>query len=261
MGSTLVNYLATVDDIALLAILDSDASVEVFLAAQPDVIVDLSLGPAVDVHGPRVAASGIPYIIGATGFKAETVEVMREAASQLAVNDVADERGYQSRTLAEGRAAHAAGHILIVPNFSLGATLMQRFAEQAAAYMHAPVVTERHHAGKADAPSGTAVATARRIAAARTAAAITDCPSTAERFHEQHTAALGANVDGVAIHSARGAGYLAEQEVRFTLPGEMLCIEHRALDRSCYMSGIVYAIRNVQRVNGIQVGLDSILDI
>jgi 4-hydroxy-tetrahydrodipicolinate reductase len=260
MGTALVNHLATVPDIALLAMLDSGESVDVFLAAKPDVVVDLSLGPAVDGHGPTVAAAGIPYIIGATGFRAETVEELRSIAETSQAGDISGATGYQSTSLAEGRASKPGTPVLIVPNFSLGATLMQRFAAQAAAFMHAPVVTERHHAGKADAPSGTAVATAQRIAQARNTANVTDKPSTAQHFHEQRAGSLGTDLDGVAVHSVRGAGYLAEQEVRFTLPGEMLCIEHRALDRSCYLSGIVYAIRNVHRVHGLQIGLDSILE-
>jgi 4-hydroxy-tetrahydrodipicolinate reductase len=58
----------------------------------------------------------------------------------------------------------------------------------------------------------------------------------------------------------RGAGYLAEQEVRLCLPGEILCIEHRSLDRRCFMSGIVYAVRNIGWVQGLQVGLETILE-
>jgi 4-hydroxy-tetrahydrodipicolinate reductase len=261
MGVALVNHLAIVPDISLLSTLDSGESIDEFLAAKPDVIVDLSLGPAVDVHGPQIAGSGIPYIVGATGFRFDTVERMRAAAAAGPASTITGETGYQSSERARAQAADAHIHILIVPNFSLGATLMQRFAEQAAALMHAPAVTERHHSGKADAPSGTAVATAQRIAAARSSAQVEDRPSTAAQFHEQRSGALGADFEGVAVHSVRGAGYLAEQEVRFTLPGEMLCIEHRALDRSCYMSGIVYAIRNIKRVRGLQIGLDTILEL
>jgi 4-hydroxy-tetrahydrodipicolinate reductase len=147
--------------------------------------------------------------------------------------------------------------VLIVPNFSLGASLMVHFAGQAARLMEHASITERHHAGKADAPSGTARFTAQRIAAAREGGAAPP----AREYHEQLPGVMGGAEAGIPIHSLRGAGYLAEQEVRFCLPGESLLIEHRSLDRSCFMPGIVYAIRNISRVRGLQIGLDTILEV
>ena len=57
---------------------------------------------------------------------------------------------------------------IVAPNFALGAVLLLRFAAEAARYFDAAEVIELHHDGKVDAPSGTAIATARAIAAART---------------------------------------------------------------------------------------------
>jgi 4-hydroxy-tetrahydrodipicolinate reductase len=122
--------------------------------------------------------------------------------------------------------------------------------------------------GKADAPSGTALFTANRIADARDADGSSAAgrrpasrQSTPAHFAESHSGVLGHDLRGVAVHSLRGDGWLAEQAVSLTLPGESLTIEHRSIDRRCFMSGIIYAIRNIGRVRGLTVGLDAILEL
>lgn len=234
MGSALREHLGKAPDIELHATLEAGESVPLFLAQKPDAVLDLSLGKAVDSHALDIVTARIPYIIGATGYSSETVDGLRG--------------------LAEGLGAK----VLIVPNFSLGASLLVRFASQAAKLMEYASITERHHAGKVDAPSGTARFTAQRIAAARTQSGAGQ-PSAA--YHEHLPGVLGGIDAGVPIHSIRGTGYLAEQEVRFCLPGESLLLEHRSLDRTCFMPGILYAIRNINRVRGLQIGLDAILDV
>jgi 4-hydroxy-tetrahydrodipicolinate reductase len=248
MGQALIEHLAGVPDVQLAAEHTRHTDLQQFLGSELDVVVDLSKGEGVDTHGPAVVKRGLPYIVGATGYKPVTIELLTGLA------DAAD------------------SPVLIVPNFSLGANLMIRFAAQAARLMEAPVVTERHHMGKADAPSGTALFTAQRIVDSRaehlarpgvgqvTSPAKT---STSNHFKESpdHEGVLGGSLGGVAIHSLRGDGYLAEQQVSFTLPGENLSIEHRSIDRRCFMSGIIYAIRNIGRVRGLVIGLDAILEL
>ena len=247
MGTALITALGDTPDIELVAQHTRHSDLAEFLANELDVVVDLSTGPGVDTHGPAVVKRGIPYIVGATGYKPVTVELL------TGLSDAAD------------------SPVLIVPNFSLGANLMIRFAAQAARLMEAPVITERHHMGKADAPSGTALFTANRIADscrgginASQQGAMNGSPtrtSTPAHFSESHPGVLGHAHHGIAIHSLRGDGYLAEQEVRLTLPGESLSIEHRSIDRRCFMSGIIYAIRTIGRVTGLVVGLDAILEL
>lgn len=231
MGTALREHLAGEPDIALHATLEMGEPLAAFIAARPDLALDLSLGRGVDEHGPAIAEAGIPYIVGATGYAATTVDKLRDAAARNGTP------------------------VLIVPNFSLGANLMIKFAASAARLMHAPVITERHHAGKADAPSGTARFTAQRIAEALGGDA-----APLRSYDETLSGVLGGKEHGVALHSLRGEGYLAEQEVRLSLPGEALIIEHRSIDRRCFMPGIIYAIRNIGKVRGLQVGLDTILE-
>jgi 4-hydroxy-tetrahydrodipicolinate reductase len=236
MGGALRAYLEGVDDVFLCATLNSGGSIAALLAAMPEVVVDLSTGPALDEHGVAVVDAGIPYVIGATGYGEGTLERLREASDR------------------------SGAPVLVVPNFSLGANLMIKFAAAASRLMQAPVITERHHMGKADAPSGTAVFTARRIAEARGGMDI-GRDSTARHFAEHLPHVLGGELEGVAIHSLRGDGYLAEQSVQLSLTGESLSIEHRSIDRRCFMPGIIYAVRNIGRVSGLQIGLDTIVEV
>jgi 4-hydroxy-tetrahydrodipicolinate reductase len=239
MGSALATHLRTLDDIRLHATLEVDEDCGSLIAASCDVVLDLSVGGAVDDHGPLVVENGLPYIVGATGYRSETVQQMRKLAQRNS------------------------SPVLLVPNFSLGANLMIMAAAAAARLMDYPAITERHHDGKLDAPSGTARYTAERMGDARRRAGTDETRiSTASGYAEQLNGVMGGNTDGgIAIHSLRGTGYLAEQAVSFCLPGESLTVEHRSIDRRCFMPGIVYAIRNIGKVQGLQIGLDSILEL
>jgi 4-hydroxy-tetrahydrodipicolinate reductase len=234
MGQTLAQYLKDIPDITLAACLEAGEPAGPFLASACTVVLDLSLGRAVEAHGPGIVAAGKAYIVGATGYSAAAVAGLERAS------------------------AASGAPVLLVPNFSLSANLMIKFASAAAKLMHSPVITERHHERKADAPSGTARYTAARISEAL-AGAEPGLPSTGAQYQEQLPGVLGGADGGVAIHSLRGEGYLAEQAVQLCLPGESLTIEHRSIDRRCFMPGIVYAIRNIHRVRGVQTGLDSIM--
>jgi 4-hydroxy-tetrahydrodipicolinate reductase len=142
---------------------------------------------------------------------------------------------------------------LIAPNFSIGAVLMMRFAELAAPHFAAAEVIELHHDQKADAPSGTAVNTAERIAAAK--------PDQQRRVEsaELIEGVRGADVDGVAVHGIRLPGLLAHQEVLFGNDGELLTIRHDTSDRKSFMAGVLLAVRNVGQLPGVTVGIEGLL--
>jgi 4-hydroxy-tetrahydrodipicolinate reductase len=144
--------------------------------------------------------------------------------------------------------------VVVVPNFAIGAVLMQRFARDAAAWFDAAEVIELHHDGKKDAPSGTALATAEAIAAAREGA------WNAPLGDDAHPGARGTDVDGVRVHSVRLPGLLAHQEVLFGGPGQTLTIRHDSTDRVSFMPGVLLAIRRVVERPGLTVGLAPLLD-
>ena len=143
--------------------------------------------------------------------------------------------------------------VFVAPNFAVGAVLMQRFAAQAAKHLAAVEIVELHHDGKADAPSGTAIATARQIAAART-----ETPTAPSE--ESVAGARGGTVDDVRIHSIRLPGLVAHQEVIFGGKGQTLSIRHDSMDRTSFVPGVLLAIRWVPEHPGLTVGLDAILD-
>lgn len=142
--------------------------------------------------------------------------------------------------------------VIVAPNFSIGAVVGQRLAEEAARFFPAAEVIELHHDRKADAPSGTAAATARRIAEARKEAWAG--PTGGEEFR-------GGDVEGIRVHSVRLPGLVAHQEVIFGAQGQTLTIRHDAPDRSCYLPGVLLAIREVGRRPGLTVGLERLLGI
>ncbi|MGH8916268.1 MAG: 4-hydroxy-tetrahydrodipicolinate reductase [Acidimicrobiia bacterium] len=141
---------------------------------------------------------------------------------------------------------------LVVPNFSIGAVLMMRFAAEAASNFEAVEIIERHHSTKPDAPSGTALATAMGIAGAGGASATGS--------KELVEGARGAEVEGVRVHALRLPGLISQQEVALSNPGEVLSIEHLSTNYQSFASGALTAIRGVSTLPpGVHLGLEAVL--
>ena len=168
-----------------------------------DAAVDFTRPDAVAGNVERCLAAGVPVVIGTTGFDTDAVDAAaREAGIPC---------------------FHA-------PNFSHGAVLMMRFAEEAAKVFPRAEIVELHHETKRDAPSGTAKTTAAR---------------------------MGTNP---AIHSVRLPGLVAHQEVIFGGPGETLTIRHDTTSREAFVPGVLLALEKVRGLPaGLTVGLDALL--
>ena len=177
-------------------------------------------------------------------------------ALPLGVNVVTGTTGLGEPELAEiGRLCELHGRCAIVaPNFSLGAVLLMHLAKVAARYFDNAEIIEMHHDKKLDAPSGTAMATARLIAEARGRPFV--YPPT-ER--EVLPSVRGGEMNGVAIHSVRMPGIMAAQEVLFGGQGQTLSIRHDTTSRESYMPGVLMAVRESVARRGLVVGLDKIL--
>jgi 4-hydroxy-tetrahydrodipicolinate reductase len=201
------------------------------LAAEAEVVVDFSRPEATAAAVEGLLGEGVHLVSGTTGLPAELMD------------DLA--------TLA-GKADH--GNVVWAPNFALGAVLAMHFASLAGRFYPAAEVIELHHQGKADAPSGTALRTARAIAAARRGGRQ---PGAAGA--ESVAGARGGEVDGVRVHSVRLPGLVAHQEVIFGGQGEVLTLRHDSLDRSSFMPGLLLAIQAVATRPGLTVGLESLL--
>ena len=130
---------------------------------------------------------------------------------------------------------------------------MIHLAKIAGKYLDYAEIIELHHHQKVDAPSGTALATARAMAQARGDAF--------RRPPEQGKTATsrGEEVEGIAIHSVRLPGLVAHQEVILGGPGQTLSIRHDTINRECYMPGVILAIKEVVNRKGLAYGLDTLL--
>jgi len=217
----------------LVAAPGPDALVE----AGAEVAVDFTLASAVPANAAWCAAHGVHAVIGTTGLTAKALAEME-------------------RSFAPGPA-----NCVFAPNFAIGAVLMMRFAELAAPWFETVEVVELHHDGKLDSPSGTALQTARRIAAARDAArpgaASTGAASTGAGDHGPARGMEAA--PGVQVHSVRLRGLVAHQEVLMGTTGQVLTLHHDSMDRVSFMPGVLLAVKAVPGRRGFTVGLDALL--
>jgi 4-hydroxy-tetrahydrodipicolinate reductase len=132
---------------------------------------------------------------------------------------------------------------------------MMRLAEQAAPWFETAEIIELHHDQKVDAPSGTAMRTAERMAASSQQWAADPTKTVVVE------GARGGLVDGaIRVHSVRMRGMLAHQEVILGTMGETLTIRHDSYDRSSFMPGVLLAVRKVAGLPSLTVGLDALLD-
>lgn len=143
---------------------------------------------------------------------------------------------------------------IIVPNFSIGAVLMMKFAAEAARYFTEVEIIEAHHQNKLDAPSGTAMKTAKIIANHRKEA------KKQLALKELVEGARGGEYQDVSIHSLRLPGILAKQDVIFGSTGETLTLCHNSIERRAFIPGIVLACQKVSTLNQLQYGLETLLD-
>ena len=198
--------------------------------AGAQVVVDFTVADAARVTVPWLAMHGMHAVVGTTGFDDADLDMFRSEFS--------------------------GSNCLIASNFAISAVLMMRFAELAAPYFESAEIIELHHDGKIDAPSGTAVSTAKRMAAASQEW----LPDRTQR--ESFPGARGGvGPAGIHIHSVRLRGVQAHQEVILGAAGQTLTIRQDSYDNSSYMPGVLLACKRVPEVPGLTVGLDAYLDL
>lgn len=200
---------------------------------EPDVVIDFTRPDVAEQNVRCALERGVNVVLGTTGLSEERLQTI-----------------YDESATGDAALFHA-------PNFTTGAVLMMLFSQAAAKYFPDIEVIELHHDGKKDAPSGTAIRTARLIAAAKREASM--APGS-ETELEGFEGARGALVEGVPVHSVRTSGYVAHQEVIFGSPGQTLTIRHDSIDRASYMPGIIMATRAVVDMDGVVVGLEKLMD-
>jgi 4-hydroxy-tetrahydrodipicolinate reductase len=233
MGRETCAAVDAADDLNLVARVDVDDQLTELSQAGVQVVVDFTRPDAVMGTLEYCIGAGIHCVVGTTGFDGERLDrVERWLQAQPTVG------------------------VLVAPNFSVGAVLMMRFAEQAAPYFSSVEIVELHHPGKADAPSGTARRTAERVAAVRDEAGLPPAP---DATTDALPGARGASVRGVRVHAVRLAGLVAHQQVLLGGPGEQLTIRHDSLDRSSFMPGVLLGVRWVSTHPGLTLGIEAAL--
>lgn len=208
------------------------------VAKSPDAFVDAGVDVAVDFTFVDAARDNLRWL------------------AEHGIHAVAGTTGFGDADYDTFEAAFSRSNCVIAPNFAIGAVLMMRFAELAAPYFETAEIIELHHDNKIDAPSGTAMLTAERMAAA--SADWAPDPTTKEvvsgaRGGEAHP--------GIHVHSLRLRGMVAHQEVVLGTTGQTLSIRHDSYDRASFMPGVLLAVKAVPERPGLTVGLDALLDL
>jgi 4-hydroxy-tetrahydrodipicolinate reductase len=250
MGATVCNAVLADPGLELVAAVDPmhagldlrqcgiDASLQ--MARHADALLDAGAEVAVDftvVDAARdniewCADKGVHAVVGTTGFQPDDIEAFRARFEASDANAV------------------------IAPNFAIGAVLMVRFAELAAPWFETAEIIELHHDQKIDAPSGTAIHTLERMAAASPDWAP---DPTTKTVIEGARGGVGAG--GIHVHSVRLRGLVAHEEVLLGTAGQSLSIRHDSYDRTSFMPGVVLAVKAVGDRPGLTVGLDALLDL
>ncbi|MBA4608687.1 4-hydroxy-tetrahydrodipicolinate reductase [Aeromicrobium sp. Marseille-Q0843] len=233
MGSTSAAAIEAAEGLELVAGIDVGDDLESLAGAGVEAVLVFTTPDVAFDQARWCLEHGISVVIGTSGFGDDKVAELREVVG-----------------------GHDGVGALVVPNFSIGAVLMMRFAAQAAPFFESVEVIEMHHPDKVDAPSGTAVRTAEVIAQARRDAGSAELPDATTTDPD---GARGAKVEGIPVHAVRARGFIASQEVVLGDPGEIFTIRHDSSTRESFMPGVVAALRWIPGRTGVTVGLDEVL--
>jgi 4-hydroxy-tetrahydrodipicolinate reductase len=240
MGSVVCAAIAADPDLELVAAVDPSAPGALFgnvpVSGDPkamadsgaEVAVDFTVAPAARTNLDWCARHGVHAVVGTTGFSDADLDAFRSDFTR--------------------------SNCVIASNFSISAVLMMRFAEVAAPFFESAEIIELHHNDKVDAPSGTALSTAHRMAAA--SPRWDPDPTTHEVFPG---ARGGEGPQGIRIHSVRIRGMVAHQEVILGTLGQTLTIRQDSYDRQSYMPGVLLACKRIASTPGLTLGLDAIM--
>ena len=237
LGGVVAKGVANTEDMQLSGIYDPAhpgkivAGIEIETSMEnidADIVVECTHPDVVMENLKRWHAKGLSVVAGTSGFTEERIEEVKSFWT------------------------NADTSCLIVPNFSIGAVLMMRFAEMASPYFDSAEIIERHEDTKPEAPSGTALATAMRMGKVRSAP---------EELISNEVAkgARGGLVSGVRVHSLRMKGLLSDQEVAFSNLGETFSIHHCSTSYESFANGALVAIRYAHTIKGVAIGLDAAL--
>lgn len=232
MGQLATKAIQACGDFQLVGELSRHDSLKAaILAKHPHIVLDLTSADCVYENSLTIIQEGVSPVIGTSGLLTEQIDTLNELCSKQQLGG------------------------MIIPNFSIAATLMMHFSTLASRFLPEVEIIESHHQQKLDAPSGTALKTAEMIAAAR------QHPKHQLPLKELLPGARGGNYHDVPIHSIRLPGILARQQVIFGQLGETLTITHDSIDRQSFMPGVILACQKVRTLKKLYYGLEHLLNL
>ena len=198
----------------------------------PDVIVDFTNAEAAIVAARIALKNKINVVIGSSGISDDNLKEIDSAATANKIGAV------------------------VAPNFALGAVVLMHLAEIAAKFFENVEIIELHHNKKIDAPSGTALATAKALLEAK-GSPFSYTPTEKDNL----SGSRGGQTGGISIHSVRLPGIVASQEVIFGTTAQTLSLRHDTTSRESFMPGVILAIKEVVKRQGLVYGLDTLLNL
>lgn len=230
MGALACEAIQSHPDFQLVAALGrGDSLTQVIADTNAEVVIELTRADCVYGNTRAIINSGAHPVIGSSGLLDENIKQLTHLCDEKNLGGI------------------------IVPNFSIAACLMMRFAAEAAIFLSEVEIIEAHHPQKLDAPSGTALKTAEMIAHSR------QTKKNELPLKELIPGARGASHHQINIHSLRLPGILARQQVIFGNTGETLTITHESIDRASFMPGVVLACQRVRYLNTLYYGMEHLL--
>ncbi len=227
MGRAVLDASAGRSDVKVTAAVDRDGASVIGTQVAPgvnasadlisglaacDVYIDFTSPDATRLAAHAAMERGLPAVIGTTGLGAEHERAIAELAQVAPV--------------------------VVAANFSLGVNLVLGLVRQAAKMLGPEwdaEVVETHHRAKRDAPSGTALAIARAIAAGHGV----DYDTVKRHTRDGD---VGARPRGeIGVSSVRGGDVIGEHVASFFGAAERIEIAHRATSRTIFAAGALKA--------------------
>jgi 4-hydroxy-tetrahydrodipicolinate reductase len=199
---------------------------------KPDVVVDFTSPHTILQSIETIMIAKARPVLGTTGVTEADVDLITSWSEKYGVPAV------------------------IAPNFAIGAVLMMLFVAQAARYLSDAEIIESHHEKKIDSPSGTAIKTAEMILKSRGT-----INRQGQEQLEKVKGARGGTIEDIHIHSVRLPGLVARHEVIFGSVGQTLTIRHDSSTRESFVPGIILAIKEVMKLEGVVYGLENLLNL
>jgi 4-hydroxy-tetrahydrodipicolinate reductase len=251
MGKEVVAAISRDPELELVGAVDIKATQDLLTLPDGSKKVPLSsnLSSLLETCHPKVL---LDFTIAEAAMSAARLALKKGVNAVIGTSGLSDENLKEISRLAEDNKVG----VVVAPNFTIGIAVLLNAVKAAAKHFDYVDIMEMHHHEKADAPSGTALATAKAMVQARGKPFLYS-----KTKKETLSGTRGGEIDGVAIHSVRLPGFVASQEVVFGGQGQTLSIRHDTIGRECYMPGVILAIKEVVNRKGLVFGLDTLLNL